>query len=258
MVTTRAAARRSNSPRSTTSSRQASPIKANGSPSDGEGRIRPTRKKLAKTSIAPAEPLAPVEEVPGRPSLDSTSEAGSVADEDITAKTNGTRGRLRRKRSFEDVADELNGEKIPGSAVKPKRKRSRDIPKDSAEADDASVSSSSDESQAQEEATSTADTSVAIEKDVDTDNLAVTAPNGKLASPNVDEVEKASIAEAPVLESQAETSDKAVISPKIAEVDGKSAPTGSHVNGEKATRLSESTKEQGTKVGPQSSVSTYC
>lgn len=190
MVSTRAATRRTDSPQSTTSrtsSRQGSPVKrSGGSPSDGEGRVRPTRKKLAKTSITAPETSSTAEEPSSRTSLDSVSEADPVTNGNGDSKSSGNRGRLRRKRSFEEVGDEVNGERAVGSAVKPKRKRSKDGNKAAEEADDASVSSS-EGSQAQDDLTSTGDNDLDAKENITTEETPASATHE--TSLNVDEDE---------------------------------------------------------------------
>lgn len=107
--------RRSASP--TKSRRSASPTKSSATPSK-------VRRKLQKTSIAPPEELQPVNEQDG--SEDGTDESESAAAEgkvDASAETNGSRGRVRRKRSYEEVAEE--GAE-PKSVSKHVRKRSRE------------------------------------------------------------------------------------------------------------------------------------
>ena len=139
MVTTRGAIRRSMSPEkiatpkgpsaSTRSTRHTSPSKSSRrsvSPTKPKTTPSKVRRKLEKTSIAPAENLLPIGE--NTHSEDGTDEAGSVkADEKdtTTEETNGARGRITRKRSFEEVAKEveIEEEKI---ASKHSRKRSKE------------------------------------------------------------------------------------------------------------------------------------
>jgi len=102
------------------SRRSASPTKPKATPSK-------VRRKLEKTSITPAEDLQPIGE--NAHSEDGTDDSGSVkADEKetTTKDTNGARGRIRRKRSFEEVAKEVENEEEEHAASKHSRKRSKE------------------------------------------------------------------------------------------------------------------------------------
>ena len=147
-VTTRAAARRSNSPltepiSSAASSRRPSPTKSNGSPSDGEGRIRPTRKQLAKTTITASDATIRTADVTED---HDSNEAMAYSGEKTT---NGNRGRgVRRKRSHEDLGEEQENGKVPEVATKHLRKRSKEMRGAGKRDESASEASASDKSEA--------------------------------------------------------------------------------------------------------------
>ena len=140
MVTTRGAVRRSMSPEkiatpkgpsaSTRSTRHTSPSKTSrrsASPTKPKATPSKVRRKLEKTSITPAENLQPIGE--NAHSEDGTDDSGSVkADEKeaTTEETNGARGRIRRKRSFDEVAKEVENEEEEKAASKHSRKRSKE------------------------------------------------------------------------------------------------------------------------------------
>lgn len=146
-ATTRAASRRSQSPQSepvssASPSRRTSPTKSNGSQSDGEGRLRPTRKQLAKTSINAAEDTPKTAD----PTVDHNSTNLTAAPQ--TSTTNGTRGRgVRRKRSHEELGEEQENGNGTEIATKHLRKRSKDVRGEKRD-ESASVASISEESEA--------------------------------------------------------------------------------------------------------------
>jgi hypothetical protein len=105
---------------SKTSRRSASPTKPKATPSK-------VRRKLEKTTITPTENLQPIGE--NAHSEDGTDESGSVKADGNDAPvedTNGVRGRIRRKRSFEEVAKEVENEEEEKAASKHSRKRSKE------------------------------------------------------------------------------------------------------------------------------------
>lgn len=100
--------------------------------SNSGSRERPIRKKLQKTSLAGPQDLP--EPTVTEQTLESHEIVTSVAPTDqdhaeaILPTENGVRGRVRRKRSFEDLGGELVENAVAKSATKHVRKRSRDSP----------------------------------------------------------------------------------------------------------------------------------
>jgi len=111
--------------------KEASPASTESSQDDGDNnRERPVRRKLKKASIAGIDSHAHDAVLT---KLDNENAEGSATEDGVThtgnISTTGkeTRGRVRRKRSFEDTGEEDSQESSLRNASKHIRKRSREV-----------------------------------------------------------------------------------------------------------------------------------